>query len=158
MTVFRNGRSLGLRSSLWLVALVMAAFCTWFGWASFVTSRTEWIAAKVTAAITAAMEGLAPTLPRIGVRDATTEEQYYAPEPWNPQSASEVFSRVLVALNQDANLPPLKVTSVVMQNVYGSPDTTVIGQAEVEFPLVAGLYRTLHVHTSIQVPHYNTPR
>jgi hypothetical protein len=156
--VIRRGAASGRGSYRWLVILVVVvAFGVWFGWASYQASRTEWVSEKVTAAMNGAIESLAPTFPRIAVHDSSTGERYYAPEVGDSAQAFAVFGRVLIGLNQDADVPPLKVTNVVMQSVYGSPDTIIVGYADVQFPLVAGLYRLIHVHTSIRVPHYQSP-
>ncbi len=139
-----------------LIILPVAAFAAWFGWMSFVTSRTEWIQTETQAALNAAMESLAPQLPRIEIHDTASGEDYYAPDIHNPAHAFDLYGQLLITLNQDPSVPPVKVSLVSMSSEYGPTATTLSGQATIEFPLAAGIEKTIVVRTSVQVPHYKT--
>jgi hypothetical protein len=149
-----------VRRSHWLLAVifVVVAFGAWFGWMSYQTNRTQWISAKVAAAMSTETEAVIPALPRIEVHDNSTGQTFCAPNIYAQGHAFDVYAAVLMALNQDASLPPIKIVNVAMSNDYEASKTIVNSQALVQFPLVAGIYRTIAVYASTPVPHYQSSR
>ena len=137
----------------WILLLV-AIFVVWFGWNSYVQSRTQWIESKVKNALNQSMESLSVNLPRIQITDNNSGEVYYAPNINAQFHTFDLYGQTLINLNQDSSVPLLKLPFVSTTEEYNSSDTTLRAQATVEYPLIAGLDKEMIVRTSIQVPHY----
>jgi hypothetical protein len=136
------------------ILLLIAVFVVWFGWNSFEQSRTQWIETKVKNSLNQSMESLSAKLPRIQVTDNNSGEVYYAPNINAQFHTFDLYGQTLINLNQDSSVPMLKLTDVSITEQYNSANTTLQGQANVVFPLIAGLDKEIIVRSSIQVPHY----
>jgi hypothetical protein len=103
------------------------------------------------------MQSLSSTLPRIQVTDSDSGEIFYAPD-LNAQFHSfDLYAQMLINLNQDISVPTLKLTLTSTTEYFGPSDITLQGQTTVEFPLIAGINKTVIVHSSIQIPHFKSP-
>jgi hypothetical protein len=143
----------GKRVIAWIL-MPLVIFAVWFGWKSYEQSRTQWMESKVKNALSQSMQSLAVSLPRIQITDNNSGEVFYAPDLNVQLHAFDLYGQTLINLNQDISVPMLKLTLVSMTEEYNSSDTTLKGQATVEFPLIAGIDKEMVVRTSIQVPHY----
>jgi nitrogen fixation/metabolism regulation signal transduction histidine kinase len=142
-----------IRIIAWIVFLP-AIFVGAFGWKSYEQSRTQWMESKVKNAIDQSMQYLSLTLPRIQITDSNTSEVYYAPDLNTQFHNFDLYGQTLITLNQDLSVPTVKLTLVSITEAYGPSFTTLVGQATVEFPLIAGINKKMIVRSSIQVPHY----
>jgi hypothetical protein len=151
MKFFKGERPIG-----W-VLLLIAIFATWLGWNSYEQARTQWIEAKVKNALDQSMQSLSSTLPRIKVTDNDSGEVFYAPDLNAQFHTFDLYAQTLINLNQDISVPTVKLTLTSMTEYYGPSDITLQGQTTVEFPLIAGINKTVIVHSSIQIPHFKSP-
>jgi hypothetical protein len=144
------------RRQIGLIGLTIGVFVVWFTWNSFVRDKTLWIENKAEAALANSMTSLAPQLSRIKIVDNNAGETFYAPNTYSLAAAWQVYGEMLKVLNQDVSVPPVKVTLVNVRNEYSDSQTSVVGQATVEFPLWAGIEKQIVIHSTIQVPHYQS--
>lgn len=143
---YLNARFIGL-----MIILLIAAI----GGLVIMQSKNAFMQTKVEQAMSVSLEDLAPQWPRIEVRSASAAQAYYAPIV-NQVQDFQLDRHVLEYLNQDASVPPLKLSQVAAQIEYGAAEDTLISQARVEFPLVLGIEQELTVQSSIKIPHYQT--
>jgi hypothetical protein len=118
-------------------------------------SEIAFVQTKVEQAMTSSLENLAPQWPRIEVHSDLATQTYYAPLV-NQVQDFQLYRHVLEYLNQDASVPPLKISQISAQIEYGAGEDTLTSQARVEFLLVLGVDQNLMVQTSIKIPHYKT--
>jgi hypothetical protein len=137
-----------------LVILTIGVFVVWFVWKSFERDQTAWMENKAEAALTNSLISLVPQLSRIEIHYTNTNETFYAPDTYDPAVAWQIYGEMLKLLNQDGSVPPVKVTLVSVRNDYNASQTSLIGQATVEFSLWAGIEKQIVIHSTIQVPHY----
>jgi hypothetical protein len=114
----------------------------------------KWIEAKVDQAMLASMESLSPGWPRIETH--TAGEVYYSPIVNDQVQDFQLTRHVLEILNQDTSVPPLKITQVSIHNDFGSGEDILVSQALVEFPLFAGIDKTIMVEAKLTIPHYKS--
>jgi hypothetical protein len=143
----------GIRFAL-SFSLLILALAAWYGWMSYTTSKTKWIEAKVQQAMSASMENLSPGWPRIETHVAG--EVYYAPIVNDPVQDFQLTRHVLEILNQDVSVPPVKITQVSIRDNFGSGGDILSSQAMVEFPLFAGIDKTIMVEATVTIPHYKS--
>ena len=136
---------------LLLVGLLVVALGGLFA----MQSKIAFMQTKVQQALSTHLESLAPQWPRIEVHSDLATQTYYAPLV-NQVQDFQLYRHVLEYLNQDASVPPLKVSQVSVQIEYGAAEDTLISQARVEFPLVLGIEQELTVQSSIKISHYQT--
>lgn len=118
-------------------------------------AEIDLIQAKVEQVIVSSLANLAPHWPRIAVHSDPAAQAYYAPIV-NQAQTFQLYQDVLEHLNQDASVPPLKMSQVSVQIEYGAAEDTLISQARVEFPLVFGIEQNLTIQSSFKTPHYKT--
>lgn len=118
-------------------------------------SEITFVQAKVKQAMTSSLENLAPQWPRIEVHSASATQAYYAPIV-NQSQDFQLYRHVLEYLNQDAGVPPLKISQIAVQIEYGAAEDTLMSQARIEFPLILGIDQELTVPSSIKTSHYQT--
>ncbi len=138
------------------IIIISGALVAWFGWMTFSQAQTQWMQTKVVNAMDQGMQYLANVLPRIQVTDNASGEVYYAPDLNSASHAFDLYGQTLINLNQDASIPPVKLSSVTMTAEYGASETTLQAQTSVEFALLPGINKVILVHSSIQIPHYQT--
>jgi len=136
---------------LLLVGLLVVALGGLFA----MQSKIAFMQTKVEQAIDSSAENLVPQWPRIEVYSASAPQGYYAPLV-NQVQDFQLYRHVLEYLNQDAGVPPLKVSQISAQIEYGAVEDKLISQARVEFPLILGIEQELTVQSSIKSPHYQT--
>ena len=118
-------------------------------------SKIAFMQTKVQQALSTDLESLAPQWPRIEVHSDLATQTYYAPLV-NQVQDFQLYRHVLEYLNQDASVPPLKISQISVQIEYGAAEDTLISQAHVEFPLILGIEHELTVQSSIKIFHYQT--
>jgi hypothetical protein len=143
----------GRRYLLWLT-LPMLIFFAWFGWMTYSQSRINWIEVKVNQAMAASMVNLAPHWPRI--ETFTSVDHYFQPNVNDPIVNYELYRDLLAHLNQEESIPPVKVTQVSIRNDIGNSEDTLVSQALIQFPLVAGFESKVYVQARVIIPHYKT--
>ena len=143
------------RLRLLFIGVLIALLIFAIGGLSLMQSEIAFIQTKVEQAMSIDLENLAPQWPRIEVHSASATQAYYAPLV-NQSQNFQLYRHMLEYLNQDASVPPLKVSQVSVQIEYGAAEDTLISQARVEFPLVLGIEQELTVQSSIKISHYQT--
>jgi len=118
-------------------------------------AKIDLLQTKVEQVIVSSLANLAPHWPRIAVHSDPAAQAYYAPIV-NQAQTFQLYQDVLEHLNQDASVPPLKMSQVSVQIEYGAAEDTLISQARVEFPLVFGIEQNLTIQSSFKTPHYKT--
>jgi hypothetical protein len=142
---------------LLMIALPVLILFAWFGWATYSQSRTNWIQAKVGQAMVANIENLSPHWPRIEYRGSRPGEIYYAPDIYSQAQVYDLYSHILYDLNQEATLPPLKLSRLWMSKDVGDSEDTLTVQGIVQFPSLFGIQKSMVVKSSLKIAHYPTP-
>jgi len=137
-----------------LIFFLILAFATWYSWMSLSNSKTMQIEAKVEQALSASMENLSPGWPRIETHN--NGEVYYSPIVNDPVQEFQLTEHALEILNQDTSVPPLKIIQVSLSKNLGSEEDILVSQAMVEFPLFAGINRTIMIEATDTIPHYRS--
>ena len=136
------------------VSSFVAIFAAWYGWMSFITTKTQQVEARVQQVMTASMESLVPHCPRVEMHSQGVV--YYAPIVYDPGCRSQLTQQMLDSLSQDGSIPPVKITNVTIQPNFSSKEDTLVGLAFVEFPLFAGFDKTIEVRSTAPIPHYQS--
>jgi hypothetical protein len=143
---YLNTRFIGL-----VIILLIAAI----GGFAMMQSRIKFVQTKVEQAMSVDLEDLAPHWPRIEVRSASAAQAYYAPIV-NQVQDFQLYRHVLEYLNQDASVPPFKISQISVWIEHGAVEDTLTSQARVEAPFILGIEQALTVQSSIKIPHYTT--
>jgi hypothetical protein len=137
------------------IGLSIALLIVAIGWLSATRTKIDLIQTKVEQTMVSSMANLVPHWPRIAVYSDPAAQAYNAPIVSQAQTF-QLYQDVLEHLNQDASVPPLKVSQVSVRIEYGTAEDTLISQARIEFPLVLGIEQNLTIQSSIKTPHYTT--
>ncbi len=138
-----------------IIALPLLVFSAWFGWMSYSQSTVDWFTAKVSEALIANIENLAPQWPRLEY--ISSSGNYYSPNVNAPIVRADLYRGVLAELNLDEKMPPVKISQISIQKLVGANDDLLTGQAVVRFALIAGIQKVAIIQSSVRIPHYHSP-
>lgn len=138
-----------------LICVIAIAFVTWFGWMSYRQAKTEFMETKVKQAFANEITALSPQWPRIEIHSDAAQEIYYSPIVDSTHTL-ELYRYMLENLNQDENVPPVKLAPLVILKDFGSSEDALTCQVTLEFPLILGVDRKIMVFSTVKVPHYAT--
>jgi hypothetical protein len=134
-----------------LICIVVLPFIVIFGWMSYRQAKTEFMETKVRQAFDKEVTALSPQWTRIEVHD--NSQTYYSPI-INSSQSLELYRYVLEDLNQDENVPLVKMTLPAITKSFGSSEDLLTCQAIIEFPLILGIDRTMMIYSTVKMPHY----
>jgi hypothetical protein len=142
------------RNTIIAFSVFAVIFAVFYGWISFITAKTRWIETKVQQAMATSMQGLYPEWQRIEIHNVQANEVYYTPIVADAERRSELTRHVLELLNQDTSVPPVKIAQVAMQTDYGVEEDILTSFTTVEYPLIAGIEKSITVKSSVPLTRY----
>lgn len=142
-----------------LLLLFCAVFLAlWMSWTAVTQAKTQWVESKVQQAMSTSIESLAPQWPRIEIHNSLDSNVYYTPIISDPVQKMQLIRHVLEIINQDASIPPVKVTQLSMSADYQSKEDILNCQAYVTFPLMIGINHKVLVQSQVRIPRYEMLR
>jgi hypothetical protein len=118
------------------------------------TSNTQVVQKRVVNALTAGLQEVVDTAPRVQVTVPNSTTAFYYPDIKDMSAAQSIYRSVLVQLNQDSSAPLCKVTSI---NVDSDLTSVVDATATVQYLGLFGREKTGVFHASLAIQPNLTP-